>query len=158
MAEILSVLKQDIRPTARTTSETGRRGEGLAAEFLKAAGYRLVLSNFKVPIGRNRRGAAVTGEIDIVAIDGETLCFVEVKSKTSDDYASPLATVDIRKQRQITRTARVYRRIFGLTEMQYRYDVVLLVFQPESDAKIELVRGFWSETKFRKRAWTGDIY
>jgi putative endonuclease len=158
MAEILSVLKQDIRPTVRATSETGRRGERLAAEFLEANGYRLVLSNFKVPIGRNRRGAAVTGEIDIVAIDGETLCFVEVKSKTSDDYASPLATVDVRKQRQITRTARVYRRIFGLTQMQYRYDVVLLVFQPDTDAKIELVKGFWSETKFRKRAWTGDIY
>jgi putative endonuclease len=158
MAEILSVLKQDIRPTVRATSETGRRGERLAAEFLEANGYRLVLSNFKVPIGRNRRGAAVTGEIDIVAIDGETLCFVEVKSKTSDDYASPLATVDVRKQRQITRTARVYRRIFGLTQMQYRYEVVLLVFQPDTDAKIELVKGFWSETKFRKRAWTGDIY
>src|SRR5688572_10583531 len=90
MAEILSVLKQDIRLVARATSETGRLGEHIAAEYLRTNGYRLVLSNFKVPIGRNSRGAAVTGEIDIIAIDGETLCFVEVKTKTSDEFSAPL--------------------------------------------------------------------
>ena len=158
MAEILSVIKQDIRPGLRSTSDTGRRGEDLAAEFLKTNGYRLILSNFKVPVGRNTRGVAITGEIDIVAIEGETLCFVEVKTKTSDQFAGPLATVTLRKQRQITRTARIYRRIFGLKEMQYRYDVIALVLKPKAEPSIELVRGFWSESKFRKRAWSGDIY
>ena len=158
MAEILSVLKQDIRPKLRATSELGSRGERLAAEFLSANGYRLVLRNFKVPVGRNTRGVAVTGEIDIVALDGDTLCFVEVKTKTSDEFSAPMATVTRRKQRQIIRTARVYRRIFGLWDMPYRYDVVSIVLRRGEEPNIELLKAFWSESKFRKRSWSGDIY
>jgi putative endonuclease len=158
MAEFLSVLKQDIRPNVRATSETGRRGEQFAAEFLTANGYRLVLSNFKVPIGRNTRGVAVSGEIDIVAIDDERLCFVEVKTRTSDDFAAPIATVTLRKQRQIIRTAKIYRRIFDLKEMPYRYDVVSLVLEARAEPRVELIKGFWSESKFRKKAWSRDIY
>ena len=142
----------------RGTSETGQQGERLAAEFLVGQGYRLVLSNFKVPIGRNSRGASVTGEIDIVAVDEDTLCFVEVKTRTSDAFAEPLASVTTRKQRQITRTARVYQRIFGLSTMPRRFDVVSVLLERGARPKIELTQGFWSETKFRKKIWTGDIY
>jgi putative endonuclease len=100
----------------------------------------------------------VTGEIDIVALDEDTLCFVEVKTKTSGEFADPLASVTTRKQRQITRTARVYRRVFGLTKMEYRFDVVSLVVAKDAEPTIELIKGFWSESKFRKKSWTGDIY
>lgn len=158
MPEILSIVKQNKRPATRATSEVGSRGERLAAGFLATNGYRLVLANFTVPVGRNTRGAAVTGEIDIVALDGDTLCFVEVKTRTSDEFAGPLATVTLRKQRQIIRTARIYRRIFGLKDIKYRYDVVTLVMPARTDPKIELIKGLWSEAKFRKRAWSGDIY
>ena len=158
MAEILSVLKQDKRPPVLGTSETGHRGEYLASQFLESNGYRLILSNFKAPIGRNSRGAAVTGEIDIVALDGETLCFIEVKTKASADFSPPVATVNTRKQRQITRAARVYRRIFGLAEMQYRYDVVSVILPRNAEPTIEITKNFWSESKFRNKKWTGDIY
>ena len=158
MAEILSVLKQDKRPPVLGTSETGHRGEYLASLFLELNGYRLILSNFKVPIGRNSRGAAVTGEIDIVALDGETLCFIEVKTKASADFSPPAAAVNTRKQRQITRAARVYRRIFRLSEMQYRYDVVSVILPRNAEPTIEVTKSFWSESKFRKKKWTGDIY
>lgn len=158
MTEILSVVKQDKRVPVPGTSETGLRGEFLAARFLESNGYRLVLRNFKVPIGRNSRGAALTGEIDIVALDGETLCFVEVKAKASADFAPPVATVTTRKQRQITRAARVYRRIFGLSEMPYRYDVVSVVLPRNAEPKIDVAKGFWTESKFRKKKWSGDIY
>jgi putative endonuclease len=158
MSNILSILKQDIREPVAATSETGRRGERLAAEYLESQGYRLILSNFKVPIGRNRQSAAVTGEIDIVALEGDILCFVEVKTKLSSDFAEPIASVTTRKQRQITRTARVYRRIFRLQEMNCRFDVVSIVLASYSDPKIELIRDFWSESKFRKKAWSEDIY
>ena len=158
MSEILSVLKQDSRPSAPATSETGRRGELIAAEFLRSNGYHLVVSNFKVPIGRNSRGVAVTGEIDIVAIDDGMLCFVEVKTKTSDEFSAPLATVTLRKQRQITRTARVYRRVFGVKEMPYRFDVVSVVLRPGAAPELQLTKGFWTESIFRKRSWSGDIY
>jgi putative endonuclease len=157
MSEFPSILKQDIRPRVRATSEIGDRGEKIAARFLEANGYRLVLSNFKVPVGRNSRGVSVTGEIDLIALDGETLCFLEVKTRTSSDFASPVTNVNKRKQRQITRAARVYKRIFGVTETPHRFDVVSVVMD-EPTPLIELFKDFWSESSFRKRAWSGDIY
>lgn len=142
--------------------ELGRYGEKLAAIFLESKGYKLVASNFILPVGRNIRGAVVNAEIDIVAYDGATLCFVEVKTRTSEDFAAPEQSVDRRKQRQITRAARVYRRIFGLLKAEYRYDVVTIVLpkQGEDDVKpaprVELLKNFWTDAKFRKRRWSHD--
>ena len=158
MAEILSLLKQDIRPAVRPTSEVGAQGERLAAEYLVTNGYRLVMRNFKVPVGRNRRGAAVTGEIDLIALDSGVLCFVEVKTKRSAEFADPAASVTLAKQRQIIRTARVYRRIFGLENLARRYDVISVVLAHENRPDIELTKAFWSENKFRKKVWNENIY
>ncbi len=158
MSKLLLLDIENAHRLKNPSAEVGIEGERLAAEFLEANGYRLVLSNFKVPIGRNSRGVSVTGEIDIVALDGDILCFVEVKTKTSAEFADPLASVTRRKQRQITRTARVYRRIFNLSQMPQRFDVVSIVLQGKAEPTIDLVKGFWSESKFRKKAWTGDIY
>ncbi len=158
MSEILSINNVGRHSDRTIPAEVGIRGERLAAEFLQAHGYRLVLSNFKVPIGRNSRGVSVTGEIDIVAVDEDALCFVEVKARTSAQFAEPLASVTRRKQRQIIRTAGVYCRIFNLSTMARRYDVVSLVLERDAEPKIELTKGFWSETKFRKKIWAGDIY
>ena len=137
----------------------GQQGELLAAKHLERAGYRLVASNFKLPIGRNRRGALISAEIDIVAYDQRVLCFVEVKTRRSDWFAAPEANVDLRKQRQIARAARVYRRLFNLTGEPYRYDVVSVVL-PAADQSdqaplphIELLRSFWTDDQFRKRRW-----
>src|ERR1700749_1884466 len=103
--------------------DLGRRGEALAAEHPRARGYKLAASNFKLGVGRNRRGAVVQAEIDLIAYDGPTLCFVEVKTRASDRFAAPEANVDLRKQRQVTRAARAYRRMLGLSGAPYRYDV-----------------------------------
>lgn len=130
--------------------ELGRRGEELAAAYLQQAGYRLVASNFTVPVGRNRNDALITVEIDLVAYEGPVLCFIEVKTRTSDWFAAPSASVDLRKQRQITRAARAYRRMLGLIDEVYRFDVVSVLLPPNStDFEIELARNFWSEEKFR---------
>lgn len=139
----------------RAQSELGHRGEELAAAYLQQAGYRLVAANFSVPVGQSRKGAVVSVEIDLIAYDEATLCFVEVKTRTSDWFAPPSLSVGLRKQRQITRGARAYRRIFGLTNARYRYDVVSIVWPPEGGAvaEIELTRNFWTEEKFRKRRW-----
>ena len=71
----------------------GRRGEELAAAYLEQSGYRLVAANVALPVGRNRLGAVINVEIDLVAYDGATLCFVEVKTRTSDWFAAPEANV-----------------------------------------------------------------
>ena len=137
----------------------GRRGERLAAERLERLGYALVASNFTLPVGRNSRGAVIRAEIDLVAYEGATLCFVEVKTRASDWFAAPEANVDLRKQRQIARAARAYRRTFGLAGEPYRYDVVSVVLPPAeargeaARPRVEVLRNFWTDEKFRKRRW-----
>ena len=139
-------------------ARVGRLGEELAGRFLMKNGSRLVAANFKVPIGRNSRGASVTGEIDIIALDADdVLCFVEVKTRTSDAFAAPVAAVDLRKQRQITRTARMYRKIFNLHHVNFRYDVVSIVLGKNDKPKIEHFVNFWNEAKFRKKSWADDF-
>jgi putative endonuclease len=141
----------------RDRIELGKRGEELAAALLIQAGFRLVAANFTVPVGRNRSGAVINVEIDLVAYDKETLCFVEVKSRRSDWFAPPQANVDRRKQRQVARAARAYRRMFGLMSAPYRYDVVTVVLPAEDsgDAQpdVQLLRSYWTEDTLRKRAW-----
>src|SRR6266550_3016742 len=138
--------------------DLGRRGEELAAAYLEQAGVRIVAANFVVPVGRNRAGAVINVEIDLVAYEGRTLCFIEVKSRMSDWFAPPEANVDRRKQRQIARAARAYRRMFDLVSEPYRYDVVTVVL-PSGDKQnpgpdVQLLRNYWSEDQLRKRTWS----
>ena len=132
----------------------GRRGEELALEYLERAGYRVVAANFSIPIGRNTREVTVNAEIDLVAYDGPTLCFIEVKTRASDEFAAPQVNVDRRKQRQIARAARGYRRMMGLINAPYRYDIVTVLAKPDDDQpRIDLLKSFWTDEKLRKRTW-----
>jgi putative endonuclease len=133
----------------------GRRGEVLAAAYLQQRGFRIVAANFSLPVGRNRLGVLINVEIDLVAYQAETLCFVEVKTRRSDWFATPEVNVDRRKQRQIARAARAYRRMFGLTNAPFRYDVVTVVLpSPDdrsADFEIQLIRNYWTDAALRKR-------
>ena len=138
--------------------ELGRRGEELAIEYLERSGYAIVAANFSLPIGRNTRDVMVNAEIDVVAYDGPTLCFVEVKTRASDEFAPPQVNVDLRKRRQIARAARGYRRMFGLGDAPYRYDVVTVIApaaekQIDAEPRIELLRNFWTDQGLRKQNW-----
>jgi len=150
-------------------SDLGRQGEELAAAYLDQLGFRIVAANFTVPVGRNRNETLVNVEIDLVAYEGPVLCFVEVKTRASDWFAPPTANVDLRKQRQVTRAARVYRRMFDLEAEPYRFDVVSVVLPGPDESsegsqnsisgadqknntrfQIDLFRNFWSTDKFHK--------
>ena len=157
MSEIFLLDFKDKHLTAPHTRLVGEAGEKLAAQTLLKNGYRLVAANFKIPIGRNSRGASVTGEIDLIAFDHDVLCFVEVKTRSSDEFAAPVAAVDRRKQRQITRTARMYRKTFRLEAIKFRYDVVSIVLGKELKPRIEVFKNFWTEGKFRKKSWTDEF-
>ena len=149
----------DLRPGMRRPEiSLGEKGEALAAEFLISNGFRIVVSNFKVPVGRNSKSVQVTGEIDLIALDCDTLCFIEVKTRRSDEYTPVITNVDIRKQRQITRTAQVYRRIFGIREMPCRYDVVTVLMPKYAEPDVKLTRAYWTESKFRKSSWNQNIW
>ena len=138
------------------TSSLGQLGEAYATAYLEQIGYRLVAANFTIPVGRNLRGAVVTAEIDLVAYDRNTLCFIEVKTRASDWFAPPQVNVDLRKRRQITRAARAYRQMLGIKDEPYRYDVVTVVLTPDQTPQIEFLRNFWNEESLRKRRWAFD--
>jgi putative endonuclease len=148
--------------TQTSRSELGRRGEELAAAYLQHCGYRIVAANFVVPVGRTKVGSLINVEIDLVAYEGVTLCFVEVKSRMSNWFAQPQVNVDRRKQRQIARAGRTYRRMFGIVNAPYRYDVITVVSPAEKDdavgPEIQLLRNYWTEDKLRKRRWSETYY
>ena len=158
MPKLSSVLEKDNGTQRPAASEVGELGESIALDFLTRSGYRIVAANFTAPIGRNNIGAQVKGEIDIIALEGETLCFVGVKTRSAIEFAGPLSSVDLRKQRVVTRTARVYRRLFSIRNVKYRFDVVTVVTSNIGDPDVELHKNFWTEAKFRKRNWSDERF
>ncbi|MDZ4165121.1 MAG: YraN family protein [Smithellaceae bacterium] len=94
--------------------QRGREGEELAVKYLQAAGYRIVKRNFRCRLG----------EIDIIARDGETLVFVEVKMRTNESHGDPEAAVDRAKQKKISLVSLHYLQTNKIPDQTARYDVV----------------------------------
>jgi len=94
----------------------GQQGESLAARYLKKHGYRILENNYRTPMG----------EIDIIARDGDTLVFVEVKARRSGRYGPPQAAVTHRKQRRISMAALHYLKTTGRAQARARFDVVAI--------------------------------
>jgi len=97
----------------------GRRGEDLAHRFLRRHGLTIVARNFHQRAGR--------GELDIVAWDRQTLVFVEVKSRATDEFGSPGRAVGIDKEKDLRRAAGEYLRRSGAAGEQARFDLVNIV-------------------------------
>ncbi|MBI3652907.1 MAG: YraN family protein [Acidobacteria bacterium] len=142
------------KPPARSAHlALGERGERAALEYLRTVeGFTIVATNFKVPLGRGLRNQKITGEIDLIAYDNETLVFIEVKTRTSDRYAAPERAVDLRKQRQIARAARRYRQMMKVADEPHRYDVVTVIPQPQGN-KIELLRFYFDDSVFLRGSY-----
>jgi putative endonuclease len=92
----------------------GRRGERAAERYLKRNGYRIVARNFR----------AAGAEIDLVAMDGETLVFVEVKTRRSRAAGAPEEAVDERKQMRMRRAAEAFSVRYRVGEKDLRFDIV----------------------------------
>lgn len=152
--------QQNDQPTASHLA-LGEMGERLAIAHLEKLGYQIVATNFILPIGYSRQGRPITGEIDIIAYDETarpfTLTFVEVKTRTRADIAVPEAAVDRRKQRQIVRTARLYRRLMAVQNEPYRYDVVSIIAAPGQTAELSLLRSYFNEGQFSRSNWNNEI-
>ena len=131
-------------------------GEQSALEYLKVKHeYVIVAKNFQVPLGRGLANKKVTGEIDIIAYDGDTLVFVEVKTRSSDEIAPPVAAVNLTKQRHIARTARRYRQMMNVTAEPYRYDVVSIVVVA-GEFRIELIKNYFTDAVFQRGRYFMD--
>jgi putative endonuclease len=130
--------------------ELGERGERAALEYLKTQeGYKIVATNFLLPLGRGLRGQKLTGEIDIIAYEDDTLVFIEVKTRASGEFIAPERAVDLRKQRQIARAARKYRQLMRVLREPHRYDVVTVIPLAEGN-RIELLRGYFDDRVFQR--------
>ena len=96
----------------------GNKYEQQAIEYLKSIGYVILESNY----------SSRTGEIDIIARDGEYYVFIEVKYRTNTSHGMPEEAVDMRKMKHITKTARLYLCRHGLSEFTpCRFDVVAIL-------------------------------
>jgi len=153
---IRSLLTRRRKPARAPHLELGARGERAALEYLKGyEGYRIVATNYRVPVGRGLNGQKITAEIDIIAYDEQTLCFVEVKTRMSDQVFAPERAVDLRKQRQIARAARRYRQLMRVASERHRYDVVTVVPEAGLD-RVELFRGYFDDRVFERGRFFRD--
>ncbi len=98
----------------------GTRAERAAARFLQRQGYRVVARNWSCP----------HGELDLVAVDGRTVVFVEVRSTGGDDPQRPAASVDDAKQRRLTTLALYFLQEHRLLGHAARFDVLALSWPP----------------------------
>ena len=123
----LRVLPPDHRPKHH---RVGRKGEEDAYFHLRKEGYAIVARNFRSPRRR--------GEIDLIGWDGDVLCFIEVKTRTSLDVKPPEAAVDRHKRREVAAVAREYMRRLP-PSCQWRFDIVSVYYaNPTSRPQIEV--------------------
>ena len=111
--------------------QIGRQGEEDAYFYLRKHGY--------IMVGRNFRSPGRRGEIDLIGWDGDILCFIEVKTRTSHDVKPAEAAVDHEKRRELAAMARAYLRRFP--PVPWRFDVVSVYYEgPPARPRIELFK------------------
>jgi putative endonuclease len=109
--------------------ETGRAGEDLAASYLKKQGYRILERNYRCPYG----------EMDIIASEGGSVVFVEVKSRRSDHYGDPQNAVGVRKQKKLSLISLLYLNERNIPASNARFDVIAISMQAEN-VQVELIK------------------
>ena len=109
--------------------QTGKRGEDIAVAYLKNRGYRIIERNY----------TCLFGEIDIVAKDGDTVVFVEVKSRKSEKFGDPQGAVGREKQKKISRISLTYLEEKHLYPCDARFDVVAIKMLPAGSI-VELIQ------------------
>lgn len=110
--------------------EFGRKGEELAAKELKRQGYSVLEKNYRTAVG----------ELDIIAMDGETLVFVEVKSRRDDSFGPPELSVTHHKRRQIARAALLYIGRKRKHNAPCRFDVVGIYPGGEGKYSVKVIK------------------
>ena len=102
-------------------NDLGKKGEELGAEFLRKKGYKVIEMNWRQ--WRN--------EIDIVAIDGKYIVFVEVKTRQSNLFGEPETAVTYDKQKALIRSANAYIRVKNV-DLEARFDILSVIISKES--------------------------
>jgi putative endonuclease len=106
----------------RTTSGLGARGEALAVEYLRARGCRILAVDHRNSLG----------ELDVVALEGDTVVFVEVKTRRSTEHGEPVDAVTPDKQRRLGRAALAFLKRRGWLDRRCRFDVIAIVWADDA--------------------------
>lgn len=130
-ADRLSRWRSRFFPSSPGHLRLGVRGEKVAARHLRRHGFKILYRNF-----RGRQG----GEIDLVCRERDTLVFVEVKTRTREDFGRPLEAVNRQKQRRISLGGLAWLRLLGNPDILFRFDVVEVTMADEAAPRVELVR------------------
>ena len=116
----------------------GSEGEERAARHLEKQGYRVLERNYRMPCG----------EIDLIALDGGELVFVEVKTRTSGAFGAPELAVNPRKQERMVKAALGYLKVKDLHQMPCRFDVVAI--SPAGEREIEVIKHAFAMDRERR--------
>lgn len=108
----------------------GDKGEKIACRELKKRGYKILKKNY-----RNK-----LGEIDIVAKDGDVLVFIEVKTRSSDEYGTAAEAVDVSKQKRIRKIAASFLLQYKVENVPCRFDVVCINMQQANKITTEIMQ------------------
>ena len=107
----------------------GKSGEKAACALLKKNGYKILVRNYKNKLG----------EIDIIAYDKDTLCFIEVKSRQTDKFGLPQEAIFASKQRKISKVALSFLKENNLFDKKARFDVVSVIYSEEKP-RLDLIK------------------
>lgn len=113
--------------------QAGRRGEEAAYFHLRRLGYTVVARGWRSP--------RLRGDIDLIAWEGDALCFIEVKSRTSRGFATAESAVDEEKSGMLRAMARQYLRALPSPPQQVRMDILSVYFAGRQGPEFELFRG-----------------
>lgn len=118
---------------------TGVRGETFAYWYLRRHGYTMIARNFTVP--------GVKGEIDLIGYDGETLAFVEVKTRTGDPelFGMPEDAITPDKRRHLSRMARQFLAERRIPKARCRFDVLAIESPPGRRPEVRLHKGAFAD-------------
>ncbi len=115
----------------------GSAGEKLAERYLRRRKYRVVTRNYRCP----------AGEIDLIVLDGKTVVFVEVKTRSSGEHSDPQDAVNFAKQRHLARAAEFFLRQTGSQHRQCRFDVVAIIAAPDAKLHVEHLPDSFTPTR-----------
>jgi len=118
-------------PTPNSNQQTGKKGEDLASYFLQNLGYKIIERNFQKK----------HGDIDIVALDGKTLVFIEVKTRKTQSFGLPVEAITARKIKSLIHSAYLYKALHPKTPESMRIDVITIDYSTTlTDPRIEHIK------------------
>jgi len=123
----------------------GDLGEKIAARFVQSQGGKVIFRNYRGPKG---------GELDIVARDKDTLCFIEVKTRTEkSEIRRPIDAVNIKKRHYIVRGGKSWLKLLKDPNVIWRYDVIEVILQQGEKPMVNWVKEAFTEQSIEPRSY-----